>query len=297
VTDLTTTHPADLRSGKGHRDENFPVASKLIHPRHRGIILAFYEFVRVADDIADHPAVEDREKLDLLDRLEACLTGQHDDIAEAVRLRTQLAERNLPPRHAQDLLTAFRMDVTKLRYRDWDDLMNYCSYSAMPVGRFVLDVHGEDRSTWGPNDALCAALQIINHLQDCGKDFQDLNRVYVPLDALAASNATVEELGKDRSSPVLRQCLVGLAKRTGELLDKSAPFSACIADYRLALEVAVIQALARRLVAMLTTRDPLREKVHLKTVGVAGVGLLGIFNGTIGRISRLMFKRHQPGNA
>ena len=94
-------------------------------------------------------------------------------------------QRHLSPRHAQDLLTAFRMDVTKLRYRDWDDLIGYCTYSAMPVGRFVLDVHGESRTTWPANDALCAALQIINHLQDCGKDYRDLDRVYIPLDAFA----------------------------------------------------------------------------------------------------------------
>ena len=167
-------------------------------------------------------------------------------------------------------MTAFRMDVTKLRYRDWDDLMNYCTYSAMPVGRFVLDVHGEDRSTWPANDALCAALQIINHLQDCKKDFRDLNRVYVPLDALAAAGAAVEDLGKDAASPALRQCLRELAARTGKPLDQSAPFSAHISDFRLALEVAVIQALARRLVAMLDARDPLSERVHLKTGGVAG---------------------------
>ena len=101
-----------------------------------------------------------------------------------VALRAQLAARQLSPRHAQDLLTAFRMDVTKLRYRDWDDLIGYCTYSAMPVGRFVLDVHGESRATWPANDALCAALQIINHLQDCGKDYRDLDRVYIPLDGL-----------------------------------------------------------------------------------------------------------------
>ena len=109
-----------------------------------------------------------------------------------MRLRSALAERGLPPRHAQDLLTAFRMDVTKLRYKDWDDLIHYCSYSAMPVGRFVLDVHGESRATWAANDALCAALQINNHLQDCGKDFRDLNRVYIPLDAFAAAGAAPE---------------------------------------------------------------------------------------------------------
>ena len=149
------TTAGELRSGKGHRDENFPVASVLIDARHRGIILAFYEFVRVADDIADHATLGETEKLAQLDRLEDDLLGKGDNNREAVRLRGALAERGLAPRHAQDLLTAFRMDVTKLRYTDWDDLIHYCSYSAMPVGRFVLDVHGESRSTWAARRRLC----------------------------------------------------------------------------------------------------------------------------------------------
>ena len=70
--------PVEARSGKGHRDENFPVASRLIHPRHRAPILAFYEFVRTADDIADHAALAPAEKLALIDRLEATLLGKDD---------------------------------------------------------------------------------------------------------------------------------------------------------------------------------------------------------------------------
>ena len=219
------------------------------------------------------------------------------ELAEAVRLRKVLRERNLAPRHAQDLLTAFRLDVTKLRYRDWDDLMGYCTYSAMPVGRFVLDVHGEDRSTWPANDALCAALQIINHLQDCGKDYRDLDRVYVPLDALAASGASIEDLGREAAAPALRQCLRQLAIRISTLLDLSAPFSARINDFRLAMEVAVIQALARRLTAMLTVRDPLSERVHLKKAGVAAVGIVGMIAGTVSRIGRKLSVAHAPRNA
>jgi squalene synthase HpnC len=286
-----------LRSGKGHRDENFPVASRLIHPRHRAPILAFYEFVRVADDMADHATLKPQEKLDLLDCLEASLLGKDDAQPEGARLRNVLRERSLSPRHAQDLLTAFRMDVTKLRYRDWDDLMHYCTYSAMPVGRFVLDVHGEDHAIWPANDALCAALQIINHLQDCGADYRNLDRVYVPLDALATSGAEVADLGRERSTPALRQCLRGLAIRTGTLLDQSAPFSSYIRDVRLALEVSVIQTLARRLTAMLTTRDPLSERVHLKAPGVAGLGLVGILTGAIGRIGRRFAAPRKPRNA
>jgi hydroxysqualene synthase len=294
-----TERPAALRSGKSHRDENFPVASHLIHPRHRGAILAFYEFVRIADDIADHPTLTEPEKLAHLDALEAGLTGKEQEPAktgvdalmeppEAVRLRTVLRERNLAPRHALDLLTAFRMDVTKLRYQDWDDLMNYCSYSAMPVGRFVCDVHGEDRAVWPANDALCAALQIINHLQDCGADFRNLNRVYVPLDALAASGASVEDLGAPAASAALRKCLRNLASRTGALLDQSASFSPRVADFRLAMEVAVIQSLARRLVALLLARDPLSEKVHLKSPAVALVALSGVVTGAVQRMERAL---------
>jgi squalene synthase HpnC len=279
---MTTNSAADLRSGKGHHDENFPVASWLIHPRHRAPILAFYEFVRVADDIADHASLGEGEKLERLDRLEAGLTGQGEAEPVAARLRAAIAERGLSPRHAQDLLTAFRMDVTKLRYRDWDDLVHYCGYSAMPVGRFVLDVHGESRSTWPANDALCAALQIINHLQDCGKDYRDLNRVYVPLDAFARHGASVESLGEPKAPPPLLSCIHDLAERTAGLLRQAAPFSALIDDRRLALEVAVIHRAALTLNRMLMRRDPLSERVHLGRAGFAGVGALAIVEG-IGR--------------
>jgi hydroxysqualene synthase len=254
---------SDLRSGKTHRDENFPVASWIIHPRHRALILAFYNFVRTADDIADHAELPAEEKLRYLDILEAELLGEGDSQAEAVRLRTALAERGLPPRHALDLLTAFRMDVTKLRYENWDEVVHYCRYSAMPVGRFVLDVHGESTSTWPASDALCAGLQVNNHLQDCGKDFRNLNRVYLPRDALAAAGASVEELGAEKSSPQMLQCLHALAVKTEALLNEGRALAPQVRDFRLGLEVSVIQAFADKIVAMLKVRDPLSERVHL----------------------------------
>jgi squalene synthase HpnC len=289
--------PADARSGKGHRDENFPVASRLIQPRHRAPILAFYEFVRTADDIADHATLTPEEKLALMARLEGALLGKSDDDPVGVTLRGQLAARQLSPRHAQGLLTAFRMDVSKLRYRDWDDLIGYCTYSAMPVGRFVLDVHGESRALWPANDALCAALQIINHLQDCGKDYRSLDRVYIPLDVLAESGATVEELGGTSASAALLSAIRRLAHRTGDLLRDSRPFAASIEDRRLALEVAVIQTFAERLVAVLTRRDPLSERVHLGKAGVAGFGLLGVLWGATRRVGRLFAAGHKPQDA
>ena len=287
-----------LRSGKGHRDENFPVASFLIHPRYRGAILAFYNFVRTADDIADHATLPPDEKLRLLDRLEAGLSGTNTDDAVAVRLRAVLAERGLSPKHAQDLIAAFKLDVTKLRYRDWDDLISYCALSAMPVGRFVCDVHGESRSVWPANDALCAALQIINHLQDCKNDYRNLDRVYIPQDALAASGASVEEIGAERASPPLLDCLHRLAERTERLLSESDGFAAAIADMRLGLEVAVINTLAHRLTRILKVRDPLSERVHLSVPAVAGVTLLGMLRGGAHRFGRrFSTAAHKPRGA
>jgi squalene synthase HpnC len=275
-----------FRSGKGSRDENFPVASWLVHPRHRSAILAFYEFVRVADDIADHPTLSADEKIAHLDRLEQSLLGVDDAEPEGVALRKILSDRRLSPRHAQDLLRAFRMDATKLRYDNWDDLIEYCTYSAMPVGRYVLDVHGESRATWPANDALCAALQIINHLQDCASDYRSLDRVYIPRDALAQDRVQVEALGAPTASPALRHCLRRLADRTGTLLGESTSLSAGVNDLRLALEISVIQALARRLVGLLQTRDPLSERVHLGKAGVATVTVFAVTSSLVGRLFR-----------
>jgi hydroxysqualene synthase len=285
MSEMRVSDARDWRSGKGHRDENFPVASFLIHPRHRGVILAFYNFVRTADDIADHATLAAPEKLALLDRLGAGLLGENDDAA-AVRLRAALAERALSPRHAQDLLAAFKLDVTKLRYRDWDDLIGYCSLSAMPVGRFVLDVHGESRSTWPANDALCATLQIINHLQDCRDDYRNLDRVYVPLDLLAAHGIGVESLDEPHASPALLAALHSLAERTQQLLGESDVFPLLINDRRLSLEVSVINTLAHRITRMLIARDPLSDRVHLSKPAIAGLTLAGVLGGAFRRIGR-----------
>lgn len=262
---------ADFASGKGHRDENFPVASFLIHPKHRGLILDFYRFARAADDVADNPTADPAAKLRLLEMMRASLEGEDDGAPESVALRASLSHCGLASQHALDLLEAFRRDVTKLRYEDWDELMDYCRYSAMPVGRFVLDVHGENRSVWPQSDALCAALQVINHLQDCGKDFRTLNRVYLPLDCLRIAGAAPEELGRRMASEALLSVIHELAQRTAGLLAEARPFSDLIADGRLALEVSVIQSLAEDLNLRLLEGDPLSDQVHHRTSEVLGL--------------------------
>jgi squalene synthase HpnC len=249
-----------LASGKGHRDENFPVASMLLKRQHRAPIMAFYRFARAADDIADHETAAPAEKLAQLAAMRAGLDG--DGATEAMALRAVMAARGLDPVHARDLLTAFERDVTVDRYATWDSLIAYCRYSAMPVGRYVLEVHGEDRATWPANDALCAALQVINHLQDCAKDYRTIGRVYIPADLLAEHGAPIGDLAAERATPALRATIVALAGKTRALLDRSAGFAAQIKDRRLSAEVAIIHRLALSLVARLETRDPLSERVH-----------------------------------
>jgi hydroxysqualene synthase len=209
----------------------------------------------------------------LLEQMRRSLVGESDFVPEGVALRAILAERGLTPDHALDLLEAFRRDCTKLRYRDWDDLIDYCRYSAMPVGRFVLDVHGESRALWPANDALCAALQVINHLQDCAKDYRELNRVYIPEPLLAAAGIGVEALTESRANPALAGVLAGLARQNAALLEASRPFARGIKDGRLAMEVDLIQTLADDLNRMLMNRDPLSQPVHHSKMDVAALFL------------------------
>lgn len=279
---------ARTSSGKTHRDENFPVASFLIAPRHRAPILAFYDFVRAADDISDNATLAPQEKLDLLDRLDAALTGKSaEDAPVARRLRDICREGRLDPQHARDLITAFKRDVTQLRYRDWDDLIDYCRYSAMPVGRFVCDVHGEDAGrVWTANDALCAALQVINHLQDCAKDYRNLDRVYLTGESLDAHGASVEMLAEPKAPAPLLAAVRDLNERTARLLAQARPFADRIDDVRLAMEVGAIQSLAEKLVARLALADPLSEKTHAGKIDFALTGAFGALGALLRRTLR-----------
>ena len=182
-------------SGKGRGDENFPVGSFLIRKDVRPHVHAFYRFARTADDIADNPALTADDKLRRLDRMGEILEGATgDDSPAASAMRASLAETGTTAQHCHDVLRAFRLDATKLRYKDWDDLMEYCRYSASPVGRQLLDLHSENRDTWPPSDALCSALQVLNHLQDCADDYRALDRIYLPLDLMGEAGITIGAL-------------------------------------------------------------------------------------------------------
>jgi squalene synthase HpnC len=261
-----TAAALETPSGKRARDENFPVGSWLLPAPLRPNVAAFYAFVRAADDIADNPDLAPADKIARLNAFEAALTGPSALAARlpnAEALRASLAATGVTPRHAQDLLAAFRRDATQLRYRDWPDLLSYCALSASPVGRFLLDLHGEAPELYRFSDPLCDALQVLNHLQDCRDDYRALDRVYLPLDGFAAAGIGVEALDRPATSPALRQVFDRVLDGVNTLLTTAGELPRALRGRRLAAESAVILEIARRLAIELRRRDPLAERVEL----------------------------------
>lgn len=267
-------------SGKGARDENFPVGSWLIRPALRPHVHAFYRFAREADDIADNPRLGAADKLRRLDRMGALLDGAPgSESPAAVAMRESLAATGVSPQHCHDVLRAFRMDATKLRYRDWGELMEYCRYSASPVGRQVLDLHGESRDTWGPSDALCSALQVLNHLQDCAEDYRNLDRVYVPEDDLKACGSAVADIAAPALTPGLRCVIDRLLDGTEALIATARRLPLVVQSPGLRRECGVIVTLAERLARRLRRGDPLASRVKLTRGDFAAALLVGLWRG------------------
>ena len=257
-------------SGKDRADENFPVGSVLVSRRLRPHVHAFYAFARNADDIADSAALAAADKLARLDAMQAVLDGTRaHGSPSGAGLRASLAATGVTARHAHDLLDAFRQDATKSRYADWDALLDYCRLSAMPVGRHVLDLHGERRDTWPASDALCAVLQVLNHLQDCAKDLAALDRCYLPHDMLSAAGAGTADLRGAAATPGLRRVFDQLLDRCDALAEQAAGLPRRVRDRRLRLETAVIVGLARRLARRLRRADPVAGRVKLTRADAA----------------------------
>lgn len=251
-------------TGKNRDTENFPVGSLLIRPDLRHHVHAYYNFARAADDISDDPLLDANEKICRLDRFAAALGDDNvDDIPEVAALRRSLRETGVSPQHSLDLLTAFKRDATKLRYRNWDDLLDYCRYSASPVGRHVLALHGIGEEAWPANDALCSALQIINHIQDCADDYREHDRVYIPQDMLARRGGTLSDLAGSASTETLAATLRDMLDAMGPMMAVARGLPRAVPDARLKCETSVIVVLAERLIALLQRRDPLCDNVKL----------------------------------
>jgi phytoene synthase len=230
---VTRLDPAALRAAYEECErlarthyENFPVASWLLPARMRPHVAAVYAFARTADDFADEGRRPAEERFELLDdwqnRLHACVTdvgwpggGQdHPYDRMFLALGATIRACDLPVTLFEDLLSAFRQDITTHRYAAWSGVLDYCRRSANPVGRLVLRIAGYDDARLDrSSDALCTALQLTNFWQDLDRDWQN-GRLYVPLGDIEAEHAPLEDLDGRRLSEPWRRVLRRVAGRT-----------------------------------------------------------------------------------
>ena len=265
-------------SGKDAAYENFPVGSWLLPAAMRPHIATFYCFARVIDDIADSPDLEPEDKIARLNGFAAALKDGRDDggaFEIGLRMRTSLEETDIPIRHCLDLIDAFKQDAVKKRCNDWHDLMDYCIRSASPVGRYLIDLHGGSDDGYGPSDALCNALQVINHLQDCKDDYLTLDRVYLPGDWMDQEGMDVTALAEGQSSPQVRRVINRTLSATEDLMVEAWRLPGVLRSRRLAMESAGILNIADRLIARLRTEDPIAARVALTKTGYAWQCLRG----------------------
>ncbi len=236
---------------KTHQSENFPVASLLLAKDVRAQVLEFYQTARHADDIADSPNLTSEEKLKQL-------------------------EIDTDSPFIADLLVAFRQDATQQRYKTWADLIEYCRFSANPVGRFLLDVHGEEIDP-AASDALCTVLQILNHLQDCQKDFFAMDRIYLPEEFLENDDTYETLLGEKSCTKSLRKILDRCLSLSDVLLQDALPLVKQIKNKRLRYQAKVTILCGLALAGKLKRQDPLATRVELSKIDKLLIAYKGLY--------------------
>lgn len=269
-------------SGKDADYENFPVGSFLLPASARPHVAVFYRYARAIDDIADNPELPTLEKISRLDGFAAALNGEtvdQDAFETGIRMRESLLSSKVPLKHCLDLIDAFKQDAVKNRYDDWDDLMHYCIRSAAPVGRYLIDLTGGAKFGYASSDALCNALQVINHLQDCKDDYESMDRVYLPMDWMIAAGATVEDMSANDASPGLRVVIDQCIAASEALMVDAGRLPVDVISRRLSMESAAIVHIANALLKKLSMEDPIATRVKLNKFQYAGCVARGAIGG------------------
>jgi squalene synthase HpnC len=273
-----------ISSEKNIPYENFPVGSWLLPRALRPHIITFYNFARAADNIADTASIDPDEKNRQLDQFIEGITKTNPEYTlpqKSLQMAKSLKETNVSKKYCLDLLTAFKQDVTKNRYHDWQELINYCQLSAAPVGRYMIDLHGGFRdgtpNNYKASDALCAALQILNHLQDFREDFKLLNRVYLPIDMMKTHKVTMDHLTADKVSLALRACLDDMLDSIDILISEAKGFPSQLNNLRLGMESQIIINIAIQLSRKLRKSDLISTAVKISKLAYIKCFISGSF--------------------
>ena len=224
--------------------ENFPVASRLLPEHIRKPVSVIYAYARTADDYADEGDITETDRLKLLDQMQTSIqsiySGDTPKEILYIAIADVIRKHKLPPEPFLDLLTAFKMDVTIKRYNNFDEIKNYCRYSANPVGRLLLHLYQQATSeNLAYSDALCSALQLTNFLQDIQQDYHENNRIYLPLDEMEKYGITEEDIKNSRNSDEMHSLIDSQIKRAEEMLFSSIPLGKILKG-RIGLELRTI---------------------------------------------------------
>lgn len=210
--------------------ENFPVASRLIPAALRRPVAAIYAFARSADDFADEGKLAAEVRLAKLatweEKLQQACRGEHGDDPIFIALQDSIATYSLPNSLFIDLLTAFRMDVIKKHYEDFTGILDYCRFSANPIGRLLLHLYGQaTEDKLRQSDAVCSALQLLNFLQDIRQDYQENGRIYLPGDEMAQLGINEQDIARECSGSAMKKLIHRQLARISTLLQQGAPLA------------------------------------------------------------------------
>ena len=272
-------------SGKNFKDENFPVASTLIKKGVRDIIRIFYSFARISDDIADNNNLTSLKKLKILNFFDESIRNSKkseiDFLDKIIHLSKKFPKSK---NYSRELLKAFTLDATKKRYKNWDDLVSYCKFSANPVGRFFIYLTykindqslDNEKKIFESSDNLCTALQIINHIQDCKDDYLNHDRVYIPSNYFQKYSLKISVLAEKKAPIDFIFLKNELITETEKLLSHIEIGLNLIKDWRLRKETFIILNIAKRLCFLLKKEDPLLKKIKLSRIDLIICFIKGI---------------------
>ena len=219
---ISTTYNSALDFARKHY-ENFPVVSLLIPKELRKHIAIIYLFARTADDIADEGNLSENERLqqlnDFENSLHNLLIGNFKSHFEEA-LHHTIIQKNLTPQMFYDLLKAFKQDVTKKRYENYDELLFYCKHSANPIGRLILElINIRSEEAFNFSDKICTALQLTNFYQDIEIDYQK-GRIYFPENEMKLFEVTENIFAMKENNVNLKKLLKHNVERTQKIFDE-----------------------------------------------------------------------------
>lgn len=227
----------------------------------------YYRYARYADDIADNPRLSPKQKVAKLHELEDVFLKSKPYRGQKLKfvqtLREDFSRHNLNLSPATDLLIAFRQDAMGFDYQTWGQLVEYCKYSAVPVGRFMLALFNEHPSTYLPAASLCVALQIVNHLQDIKYDALTMKRIYLPAEFMQKYKFSKEDLIKDKSVPGVRKAVDEMLDLCQGLVKEGSLLPAIIKSTTLKIEVCVILSLTNIMIKKIKSGDVLQKHIKL----------------------------------